>query len=133
MDIRGGAFRIVDMSKLDWSAHWEDRVVRDVCSMGAAVVLVEKQQYRSPHAKLAPFVRGVLYGSGVRVLMQNPALRGGSYRDRKRRSVRLFLRRLAVLGIDASGAAGRKLDDVADSFNMAIEYILSSSPQKTKN
>uniref|UniRef100_A0AAU7E1U5 Holliday junction resolvase n=1 Tax=Rousettus bat poxvirus TaxID=3141933 RepID=A0AAU7E1U5_9POXV len=120
------------MSKLDWSARWEDRVVRDVCSVGATIVLIEKQQHRSPHAKLAPFVRGVLYGSGVRVLARNPAMRGGSYRERKRRSVRLFLRRLAVLRIDASGALGRKLDDVADSFNMAIDFLLSSNPRAAK-
>ncbi|AQY16876.1 TPA_asm: MC127R [Molluscum contagiosum virus] len=129
LEIRGEHLRVLSVDKLDWSTDWEHRVARDVCSVRADVVLVEKQGPRSPHAKFLHFMRGLLFGQ-TPVLCRNPALRGGSYRARKRRSVQLFLRRLSFFGIDTRELrAHSKLDDVADSFHMALEYALARAAQ----
>lgn len=125
LEIRGEHLRVLSVDKLDWSTDWEYRVARDVCAVRADVVLVEKQGPRSPYAKFLHFMRGLLFGQ-TPVLCCNPALRGGSYRARKRRSVQLFLRRLSFFGIDTRELrAHSKLDDVADSFHMALEYALA--------
>ncbi|QGN68122.1 Holliday junction resolvase [Equine molluscum contagiosum-like virus] len=124
LEVREGRVRVLDVSKLDWSADWERRVARDVLSVRADVVLVEKQCPRSPHAKVLYFLRGLLHGSGTRVLARNPPLRGGTYRERKRRSVALFAARLRLFGLHADAPPAAKLDDVADSFHLALAYAL---------
>nr|WQH58079.1 MAG: MC127R [Molluscum contagiosum virus] len=129
LEIRGEHLRVLSVDKLDWSTDWEYRVARDVCAVRADVVLVEKQGPCSPYAKFLHFMRGLLFGQ-TPVLCRNPALRGGSYRARKRLSVQLFLRRLSFFGIDTRELRSHsKLDDVADSFHMALEYALARAAQ----
>ncbi|WOC35483.1 holliday junction resolvase [Equine parapoxvirus] len=127
LEVSGGAVRVVDVAKLDWSRDWERRVSRDVTAFPADVVLVERQCKMSPFSKFIYFIRGLLYAGRARVVAVPPAMTGSTYRARKRRSVREFLALARLFGIADAVPARKKLDDVADSFNMAIRYVLKTN------
>ncbi|CCD83294.1 Holliday protein resolvase [Squirrelpox virus] len=124
LEVSGDSVRVLDVSKLDWSADWESRVARDVAAFDADTVLLETQPRGSPHARFVYFIRGVLHGNR-RVLCVAPAMRGNSYRWRKRVSVRRFLSWMDMFGLRDSVPDRRKLDDVADSFNIAMRFVLT--------
>ncbi|WZD65318.1 Holliday junction resolvase [Pseudocowpox virus] len=129
LEVIDGRVRVVDVAKLDWSRDWEKRVHRDVTAFPANVVLVERQCKMSPFSKFIYFIRGLLYDGRrrTRVLAVPPAMTGSTYRQRKRRSVRTFLALAESFGILEAVPARKKLDDVADSFNMAINYVLRTN------
>ncbi|ASC55548.1 Holliday junction resolvase-like protein [Seal parapoxvirus] len=128
LEVVDGRVRVIDVSKLDWSKDWEKRVFRDVSAFPANVVLVERQCKMSPFSKFIYFIRGMLYDRRrVRVIAVPPAMTGSTYRLRKRRSVRTFLALAEIFGILNAVPARKKLDDVADSFNMAINYVLKTN------
>ncbi|ATI21060.1 Holliday junction resolvase [Western grey kangaroopox virus] len=124
---------LVSLEKLDWSRDWEQRVAEAVRRHSPDVVVLEKQMMGSSSAKFVYFIKGLLYGSDTRVVCRNPVMRGGRYRDRKRASVSLFLNRVAFLCREDAPVelldALIKLDDVADSFNLGLNYIV----KKMKN
>ncbi|AIZ77350.1 putative Holliday junction resolvase [Parapoxvirus red deer/HL953] len=129
LEVLADGVRVLDVSKLDWSRDWEKRVHRDVTAFPADVVLVERQCKMSPFSKFIHFIRGLLFEQRrhVRVIAVPPAMTGSTYRARKRRSVRTFLALAESFGILEAVPARKKLDDVADSFNMAINYVLKQS------
>ncbi|AAF17995.1 gp112R [Rabbit fibroma virus] len=123
MEVRRDKIRILNISKLDWSAtNWERVVFKDIASYTYTTVLLEHQPRQSPYSKFVYFIKGLLYGTPTRVKCVSPVMSGGVYRNRKRAFVQVFLYWMSVFGIDPP--SHKKLDDVADSFNLAMRYIL---------
>ncbi|AAL69850.1 SPV111 putative DNA processing protein [Swinepox virus] len=124
LEIENNIIRIIDISKLDWSTDWEKKVARDISQYDYTSVLLERQPRRSPYVKIIYFIKGYLYNTRSKVICVSPVMTGDSYRERKRRSVETFLNWMNVFGIMDFIPDRRKLDDVADSFNIAMRYIL---------
>ncbi|AFU77044.1 m112R [Myxoma virus] len=123
MELRRDAIKILNIAKLDWSvSNWERAVSRDIASYAYTTVLLEHQPRRSPYSKFVYFIKGLLYNTSTRVKCVSPIMSGGTYRNRKRASVQVFLYWMSVFEIDPP--RHKKLDDVADSFNLAMRYIL---------
>ncbi|AST09333.1 holliday junction resolvase [Murmansk poxvirus] len=125
LEVRDHEVRIIDISKLDWSADWERRIAKDLSQYEYDTVLLERQPRRSPYVKFIYFIKGFLYhSSNTRVICVSPVMSGNSYRDRKKRSVEAFLDWMDAFQMRDSVPDRRKLDDVADSFNLAMRYVL---------
>ncbi|AYC44672.1 Holliday junction resolvase [Moosepox virus GoldyGopher14] len=118
------SIKILDISKLDWSTDWEKRIARDISQYDYKFVLLERQPRRSPYVKFIYFIKGFLYHSHTKVICVSPVMTGNSYKDRKRRSIETFLNWMSIFGLIDFIPIRRKLDDVADSFNLAMRYIL---------
>ncbi len=125
IEIRNGAVRILDITKLDWSRDWESRIAKDVSKFKCTVVLLERQPKRSPYLKFVYFIRGFLYHTFTKVICVSPVMTGNMYRDRKRKSVSIFLGWMKLFGLRDFVPNRRKLDDVADSFNIAMRFVLN--------
>ncbi|AVD69304.1 ORF185 [Saltwater crocodilepox virus] len=118
---RDARVRLRALRRCDWSGRdWQRRVAADLLDPARApradLVVVEKQGRGSRLARVVYFVQGLVW---PRATVRNPGFRGGRYADRKARSVRLFRRRAALLGVPAAALTG-KLDDLADSLNLAL-------------
>ncbi|AEN03715.1 holliday junction resolvase [Yokapox virus] len=126
LEVRGQEVRIIDISKLDWSSDWEKRIAKDLSQYEYNTVLLERQPRRSPYVKFIYFIKGFLYhnSSNIKVICVSPVMSGNSYRDRKKRSVEAFLDWMNAFGMRDYVPDRRKLDDVADSFNLAMRYVL---------
>ncbi|AWU47157.1 Holliday junction resolvase [Sea otter poxvirus] len=125
LEIHNNKVRILDITKLDWSSNWEQTIARDITTYISDIVLVERQARSSPYIKFVYFIKGLLYNFPSKVYCVSPIMKGSTYRYRKHRSVKLFLSWLQIFGIYDQNISKKKLDDVADSFNMAMRYILT--------
>ncbi|QDJ95102.1 Holliday junction resolvase [Hypsugopox virus] len=125
IEVCNGNIKIIDISKLDWSTDWEKKIARDVSQYNYTTVLLERQPKRSPYVKFIYFIRGFLFNTSAKVICVSPVMSGNSYRDRKRRSVETFLLWMNTFNLRNSVPLRKKLDDVADSFNLAMRYILN--------
>ncbi|QHR82654.1 Holliday junction resolvase [Brazilian porcupinepox virus 1] len=124
LEVNNNSIKIIDISKLDWSIDWERRIARDISQYEYTSVLLERQPRRSPYVKFIYFIKGFLFNSNINVLCVSPVMSGNSYRDRKRRSVETFIKWMDIFGLYDFIPNRKKLDDVADSFNLAMRYIL---------
>ncbi|URQ22641.1 Holliday junction resolvase [Monkeypox virus] len=125
LEVKDNSVRVLDISKLDWSSDWERRIAQDLSQYEYTTVLLERQPRRSPYVKFIYFIKGFLYHtSAAKVICVSPVMSGNSYRDRKKRSVEAFLDWMDTFGLRDSVSDRRKLDDVADSFNLAMRYVL---------
>ncbi|ADT91141.1 Holliday junction resolvase [Cotia virus SPAn232] len=125
IEIENNSIKIIDISKLDWSIDWEKRIARDISQYQYTLVLLERQPKRSPYVKFVYFIKGFLYNTNTNVICVSPVMSGNSYKDRKRRSVETFKNWMEIFGLYDLVPNRKKLDDVADSFNLAMRYILN--------
>ncbi|CAC21352.1 114R protein [Yaba-like disease virus] len=123
-EINGNSIKLIDISKLDWSTNWEKKVADDISKYNYTSVLLERQPKRSPYVKFIYFIKGFLYNTFTKVICVSPVMSGKSYKDRKKRSIEVFLNWMTVFGLKKN-IPKKKLDDVADSFNLAMRYILN--------
>nr|WGO62738.1 Holliday junction resolvase [Wadden Sea poxvirus] len=124
LEITNNGIKIIDISKLDWSYDWENRIAYDISQYEYNTVLLERQPKRSPYVKFIYFIKGFLYiRNCTKVICVSPVMSGNSYKDRKRRSINEFIKWMKVFKLN-DYIPKRKLDDVADSFNLAMRYVL---------
>ncbi|AAR07470.1 114R [Yaba monkey tumor virus] len=123
-EISDNGIKIIDISKLDWSSDWEKKLANDISHNNYTFVLLERQPKRSPHLKFIYFVKGLLHNTSTNVVCVSPVMNGSSYRDRKKKSIDVFLNWMTVFGLK-NFIPKKKLDDVADSFNLAMRYALN--------
>ncbi|QHG62672.1 holliday junction resolvase [Cetacean poxvirus 1] len=135
LEINDNIIKIVDITKLDWSSNWEKQIARDVSAYKCSTVLLERQPKKSPYLKFVYFIKGYLYNT-CNVFCVAPVMTGNSYKERKRKSINIFLGWMNLFGFIDNIPLRRKLDDVADSFNMAMRFVLDSHfinhPYKTR-
>ncbi|ASK51320.1 Holliday junction resolvase [Eptesipox virus] len=124
IEINNNNIKIIDISKLDWSTDWEKKIAKDVSQYKYTTVLLERQPRRSPYVKFIYFIKGFLFNTSTKVICVSPVMSGNSYRDRKRRSVETFLIWMNTFNLRNAVPNRKKLDDVADSFNLVMRYIL---------
>ncbi|AOA33072.1 hypothetical protein GTPV_gp109 [Goatpox virus Pellor] len=124
LEIESNNIKIIDISKLDWSCKWEEQVAKDLFQHNYNYVLLEQQSKRSPYIKFIHFIKGLLYNSDTKVISVSPVMVGYSYKDRKKKSTESFLNWMKVFGLVNSIPKGKKIDDVADSFNIALRFVL---------
>ncbi|QGM48895.1 MPPV-271 Holliday junction resolvase protein [Magpiepox virus 2] len=125
---------LIAIEKSDWSDNWEYNVTKDLTKYNPDIVVLEKQGYRSPNAKIIYFIKGFFYNTNTLVIVRNPTFQGGSYSDRKKQSVITFIDKLSRYSdhIDDILSSFTKLDDIADSFNLGIAYIESTFKKNVK-
>ncbi|AUL80291.1 VACV-DUKE-150 [Vaccinia virus] len=126
LEVKDNSVRVFDISKLDWSSDWERRIAKALSQYEYTTVPLERQPRRAPYVKFIYFIKGFLYNtSAARFLCVSPVMCGNSYRDPKKRSVEAFLDWMDTFGLRVSVPDGRQLDDVAESFNLAMRYVLA--------
>ncbi|AUL80598.1 Holiday junction resolvase palmitylprotein [Vaccinia virus] len=125
LEVKDNPVRVLDIPKLDWRSDWERRIAKDLSLYEYTTVLLERQPRRSPDVKFIYFIKGLYsHTSAAYVICISPLMSGNSYRDRKKRSAEAFPDWMDTCGLRDSDPDRRKLDDVADSFNLAMRYVL---------
>ena len=82
------------------------------------VVVVEQQKPQSTYTRLVYFLDGFCYARGIPFYKNRLSFGCGlSYKERKRRSVDLFLERTNETHPNI------KLDDIADSYNLGYNFL----------
>ncbi|ANS71201.1 holliday junction resolvase [Pteropox virus] len=124
LEIFNDSIRVVDITKLDWSNNWESKISADVRKFESNIVLLERQSKKSPYSKFVYFIKGLLYNTNTKVYCVPPVMKGSTYKSRKRRSIKIFLKWLTFFDLGDYVPVRRKMDDVADSFNIAMRYVI---------
>ncbi|ALA62511.1 hypothetical protein [Turkeypox virus] len=120
-----GILELLEIEKSDWSNNWEKAVSMDVSKFTPDIVLLEKQGFKSPNSKFIYFIKGLFYNTNTKVIIRNPTFKGGSYAKRKKLSIETFIEKIPEYSGSKSDILNKykKLDDIADSFNLGISYI----------